>query len=897
VKAPKELPPMLRWLLEHLLPPDRRDDILGDLAETQTMRRAQLDSRITRRLLWRETVALLLWRAHRRPISEHGTGSHGAHRKTTLVRDLVQDIRFGLRTAARNPGFALTALAVIGLGIGASTTVLTLVNHIFFQPPAGVEQPQRLLSVYRSWAPGQGGGAIQSPDYKYYRANVTGLAGLAAYGGGNFVAAYSTGATDTDQLRGLFVSDNYFNVLGVRPALGRFFRAEENQTPGTHPVVVLSHGFWRRAFGADPEAAGRRLTLNGIEHTVVGVAPEDFRGISPLADPPDVWIPIAMFGALNRLEQMAWWERVPHLRSSWLVLVGRLAPGTTYEAAAANLEALSDALSYPGRGETEGILVTRELQYRPSQAAQLASLSKMLLAVVLIVLAIASANFAVLLLSRATNRHREMSIRAAMGAGRARLFRQLLAESVLLGLGGWVLGVALAYASSDAAATLLPYGFVGHFAPDVRALAWGLTLALLTSAAAGLVPSIHTAGANIAGAIGRGRTATGHSRVRDALVVGQMALSLMLVAGAVLFARSFWSARTQDLGFATHNRLILQVNLRSQGYTEPEGRAFLPRALERLRGLPAVSSVVLSRQIPFQGDWSTDLEPPPGAEPNREDGTIWIGLNAVSPGFFETMGIPLVSGREFGPADDEGGTLVAIINERLAKLLWPSENPLGRSISLGEDRYLVIGIARGATYYSLGEEPTTQMYVSTDQQYVSTVHFMIETAAPATDLVPAAQTALRQLDPDLAFGWVTTMDAVVADVTARYQVSAVLVGLFSALALILAAAGLYGVVSFLVARRTREIGVRMALGAGRRRVAGDILRGGLSLAATGIVLGLIGALLLRRFTASLLYEVNASDPWALIGASATLLVVAAAASIVPARRATRVDPVEAIRTE
>ncbi len=902
MSQPKQLPTVLRWLLNRLLPRERRDDVLGDVAESHARWHARLDSRVAGRRLWREAAALLLWRARRRPVTRRiQAANHGVRRTNTatmVTRDLLQDMRFGLRAAARNPGFALTALAVLGLGIGASTTVLTLVNHIFYHPPAGVLEPDRLVTVYRSWAPGQGGGAIQNPDYQYYRQNVTTLAGLAASGGGDFVASYSTGTEGTGQLSGVFVSYNYFDVLGVRPALGRFFRPEENGSPGTHPVVVLNYAFWRRAFGADPRAVGKQISLNGITHTVVGVAPEEFGGINPFAEPPDTWIPIAMSGALTRQAGMAWWERVPRQRSSWLTLVGRLAPGVTFEMAAANLESLSDALTYPERGDTEGIMVTRDLLYRPGQAAQLWSLSRMLVAVVTIVLVIATANFAVLLLSRATTRTREMSIRMAIGAGRSRLVRQLLAESVLLGLAGCAVGVGLAYAFSDAAATLLPYGFGRGFAPDLRVLAVAVVLSVVTSAVAGLVPAVHAAGANIARVIGHRRNATGRSLVRDALVVGQMALSLVLVAGAVLFARSFWTARQQDLGFESRNRLIVQVDLRSQGYTESEGRAFLNRALTELRSLPGVSRVASSRQIPFQGDWSTDLEAPPGSQPNSEDGTIWIGLNAVSPGYFETMGVGLASGRPFDSGDVEGGTLVAVLNQRLAQLLWPGENPLGRSIAFGEDLELqVIGVARDATYYALGEDPTTQLYVSVHQRYMPRVHFVIETAGRPADLAPVVQASLRQLDPELAFGWVTTMEDVVAAVTARYKVSAVLVGLFGGVALLLAVAGLYGVVSFLVARRTRDIGVRMALGAARRRVAGDVLRGGLALAGTGVVLGLAGALLLRRFTASLLYEVEASDPWALITASVMLLAVTAAASFVPALRATRVDPVEAMRAE
>lgn len=814
-----------------------------------------------------------------------------------MGRDLLQDLRFGVRSLARRPGFALTAFVVLGLGIGAPTTVLTLVSRIFFDSPPGVTEPHRLVRVWRSWAPGEGGGSLMNPDYAYYRENASTLDGLAAWGG-SITASYTLDGTSSDQLDALCVSDNFFDVLGVTPARGRFFLPEENRTPGTDPVAVVSDGFWRRALAADPDVVGRAITMNGIAFTVVGVAPEGFRGLSAFSGSPDAWVPIAMFGALSRASDAAWWERVPHMRSSWLSVVGRLAPGVTFEAAEANLQALSEALTYPERSEGEGLMVTREALYSPRQSASLHSLSRMLLAVVLIVLAIATANVAVLLLSRASARTREIGIRTAMGAGRGRLVRQLLAESLVLGLGGGLLGITLAYAFSDAAASLLPYTFAESFAPDLRVLSAAVALSVLTSTLAGLAPALHAARRDISSSLEGARTAGGRSRARDLLVVAQVALSLVLVAGAILFTRSFWTARTQDLGFATEDRLVLQVNLRALGYSEDEGRTFIPRALERLRAVPGVEEVATTRMIPFQGDWSSDIEPPPGARPNTDEGQLWIGFNAVSPDYFDVMNVPILRGRPLGPEDREGGAPAIVVNETLEDLLWPDDDGLGRTVSNGDDwTFTVVGVAKDATYYELGEEPTTQAYVSVYQVYQPLVHFLVRTDGPATDWISPTEEALRELDSSLAFGWVTSMEAVFSDVTARYQVSAVLVGLFGALALVLAAAGLYGVVSFLVTQRTREIGVRMALGADRSRVAREVLRSGLVLATVGVLLGLATTFVLRRFTASLLFGVAPGDPWPLAGACVVLVAVAALASTGPARRATRVDPTEAIRSE
>ncbi len=909
MSSPGTIPGILLRFLRAVLPRDRREEVLADLEDAHRARIVRKGRRAARRHLYREAGSLLLWRLGWHPVPAGqrssprrvgkggpGKGGPGPRRRSALGSDLLQDLRFGVRTLRRRPGFSLMAVLVLGVGIGAPATVFTLVNAIFFHRPAQVSDPDRLIRLYRSWAPGEGGGALANPDFTYYRQQASTLSGVAAYGGMQ-VVAYSAGERN-DQLRLLFTSDNYFDVLGVVPAQGRGFLREENTVPGGAPVVVLSHAFWLRALGARRDLVGSTVRINDRPFRVVGIAPAGFTGISPVEAPADAWTPIAMYGAVTRASDMAWWERLPSLRERWLSVVGRLQPGVTFESAQGELTALSSALEYEGKDPEEGLLVARQFLFRPSQQATLVSLSRMLLIVVTFVLVIATSNVAVLLLSRATTRDREIGIRAGLGAGRGRIVRQLLAESLLLGSAGGVLGVGLAFALGGLAGGLLPLPFAMEFRPDARVLLASAALALSTAVLAGLAPALHAARMDVGTMLRGSRFGVSRGFLRNALVTGQIALSVVLVAGAFLFARSFWAARSQDVGFATDHRLVIQVNLRNQGYTPVQGRVFLARALERIGGLPGVENVTTARQIPFQGDWTTSFDAPPGAQPNDADGQILTGMNVVGPDYFQVAGIPIERGRSLGPEDSEGSPLAVVINQRLAEQIWPDQDPLGRTLPLSPDHHaLVVGVARTATYYALGEEPFPQVYAYLFQAYQPIVHFVVNTEGPPAALTSPVEQALRDIDPALAFGWVTTMASVLEDQTSRYEVSAVLVSLFSVLALLLAASGLYGVVSFAVARHTREIGVRMALGADRSTVAGEVLRSAARLGAVGLGLGLLGSVALRHLARSLLYEVEPNQVWPLLAASTVMALVTALAALAPARRATRVDPMEAIRTE
>jgi predicted permease len=888
-------PVVLRWIVRRAVPEERRDDVLGDLEATIAEREARLGKRAANRLLWKEALSLLVWRAR----SLHAPGWAG---------DAGSDLRFAARALARRPAFALTAVGVLALGIGSVTTVLTLVERIYFDPPSEVVEPHRLVRIYRAWRGGPVGGSLAHSDYMHYRAGSTTLAGVAAYDGGRTDVAYASAPGEADEIGVSYVSDNYFDVLGVRPALGRFFLPEEDSAPGTHLVAVMSHAFWRTALGAAPGALGRTVTLNGHPFTVVGVAPERFRGASPIDDAVDAWVPISTYGLLAKVEDMSWWERVPNSSMNWLTVIGRLAAGATPEAAEANLGSLSRALQYQGRDSTEYIALSEQYLYGPGQADTLATLSKLLLAAVAIVLVIALANVSVLALMRTATRGSELAIRNSVGASRGRIVRLILAESLLLGLAGGALGVGLAFVAGDVVASLLPFRFATSFTPDARVAAGAFLLALLAATAVGLSPALQIAPTNapsgrrrypdLKEVIEGGRHARAGTRLRDALVVGQVALSLVLVAGAALFSRSFLAARGEDLGFASENRLLLTLDLRSQGYDPARGSVFVRDAIERLEALPGVVRASTTTMVPFQGEWTTEMDTPAGARATEPNGKIVTGSNVVGPGYFEVMGIPIVSGRALGDQDVPGSPPVTVINQALARALWPGEDAVGKTLPIrkGVD-FTVVGVAADATYYELGEQPRAQAYGSLWQAFMDGITFVVQTEGPAVELASQAQAVFRDIDPALVFDRVESLESVLGDQVARYRVTASLVGIFGALALLLATGGLYALVAYLVASRTREIGLRMVLGADRARVAADVLARAVLLAAVGVALGLAGALATRRFTASLLYEIAPEDPVPLVIASATLLLVAALAALGPARRAMRVSPMDSLRAE
>jgi predicted permease len=814
-----------------------------------------------------------------------------------IVADLVQDLRYGVRSLLRRPAFAVLAVLILGLGIGANSAIFTLANRMFVSAPPSVDSPSALIRVSRSWAPGQGG-SVAYPDYEWYREGSRTLAGLMAYnpGGIAVTAAHGSGSSAA---RVWLVSDNYFAVLGLKPAAGRFFVAEENETPGTHPVAVISHGYWERVLGGDPSAVGGDVVLNGTRFTVIGIAPRSFRGLGPAETTPDFWLPIMMKPAVEPAGDDAWYRRLTDSHENWLVVVGRLGPGVGVEAARAELVGLHERLKeqFPSEPQDYTVHVTSQYRYYPGTGRSLADMTSMLLVVVGVVLLIASANVAVLLLSRAAVRSREMGVRSALGAGRGRVFRQMVTESLVLALAGGALGLLLSVWGARVAAGLLPFE-LAETGPDMRVVAFTAGVSVLAALLVGTAPAFQATRADVVSLIReRGRRGA-RSRLQDGLVVLQVGLSLVLVAGAVLFTRSLMAARTRDVGFDTAGLLLVSVNVRNHGYDTERAHAFLRAAHDRVTGLPGVVRATSSRIVPFQGDWTTDLKPPAGAAVTGE--VVTVGLNAVMPDYFETMGIALAGGRGFAASDDLGSDLVVVVNQHLADTFWPGREAVGQLLHVrGEDGppYRVVGVARNATYYRLGEEPQFQAYGSALQTPRMEITFMMRTAGDPLALARPAQDALHGLDPDLAFSDVGTMEAVFAEEIGRFRIAARLVGLFGVLALVLASVGLYAAVSYRVARRTREIGICMALGATRRRVARSVVGRGLGLAAAGVVLGLAGSFALARLVSGFIFGVAPRDPVTFLVAPLVLLAVAAFAAFVPARRAMAVDPMGAIRAD
>ncbi len=519
----------------------------------------------------------------------------------------------------------------------------------------------------------------------------------------------------------------------------------------------------------------------------------------------------------------------------------------------------------------------------------------MLAVVVAIVLLIASANIAILLLARASARAKEMGVRIALGAGRGRVIRQMLTESLLLGLGGGVLGFVVAFWSAGLAANLMPFTFAVQFTPDLGVLTFAIGLAAGTAMLFGCMPALQASRMDVASEVQRGRS-PGRSLMRNALVVGQVGLSVLLVTGAVLFARSLNTARAIDLGFETERRLVVGVNFRNHGYDRSRAMTFIEAALQRIASVPGVEAVSTVQMLPFMGKWMSDftasgVTPPQGR--NRFD----AGFNSVGPDYFGTMGIPLVAGREFTVQDGVGAPGVVIVNEVIAATVWPGQDAIGKQVRVSGVDGTVVGVARNATYYNLGEEPRAQFYIPTLQDDGFSTAFLVRTAGLPLASLRSVQNEINTLDPNLAVSRTLTMEDALDSEIGRYRVSATLVSLFGFLALLLATVGLYGVLSYLVVQRTREIGIRVALGATRASVGATVLARGMKLAAAGIVIGVAGALVSAKFVTSFLYGISPRDPVTFVIVPIVLMAVACVASFLPARRATLVDPMVALRSD
>ncbi|HEX6107349.1 MAG TPA: ABC transporter permease [Gemmatimonadales bacterium] len=795
-----------------------------------------------------------------------------------------QDLRFALRSLARTPGFALAAVATLALGIGANTAVFSVVHAVLLRP-LPFEAADRLVMVWgRHVTIGRETASL--PDFLDWRRDARRFEGMAAVTQTRYNLA---GDGEPEVIRGARATAALFPLLGVGATVGRVFVGDEERG-GASRVVVLSDGFWRRRYGANPDVVGRSIQLSGVPHIVIGVAPPALR----LQHDVDVWAPLVTDTTLGR-------------RADFLTVIGRLRPGVTVPQAQEELSTIAARLEreYP---ESNSGWSAEVIGLQEDMVAGVRPALLVFMGAVGLVLLIACANVANLMLARITSREREVTIRAALGASRRRLARQLLTESIVLALAGGTVGLLLAVWGVQAVRLLEP-GTLPRAAEvdlDLEVLGFAIGLALVTGLLFGLVPAWRVLGGDLHAGLkdgGRGTGASGVQRARAALVLAEVALAFMLLVGAALLLRSFERLQRVDPGFAGQGLLTARIAFPRNGYAEEERRvAFGTELLERLRATPGVRGAALVSDPPLGGNppaWSFLIggveQPAPGVV---QDALVHF----ASPDFFSLFGIPLLEGRAFSASDRAGAPPVALIGRALAERYWPGQSPLGQRITFGDPAdsaawLTIVGVVGDVRQETLAAPTHPQAYIPVAQFAPRTVVVGVRGEGDPLALLPTLKRRLAELDPALPLSEIATMDQVVAATLARPRLNAGLLGGFALAALLLATVGIYGVITYGVVQRTRELGIRMALGAGSARLLREVVSQGLLPVAAGLALGAVGALLGTRVLRSLLFGVGATDPLTFAGVTVVLLLVALIASYLPARRASRADPMVALRND
>ena len=831
----------------------------------------------------------------RAPAVAWGVG--GATPRGEHLGGLWGDLRIGARLLRRTPGFTTVAALTLALGIGANTTIFSVVNALLLRPMPGVSRPDELVLIGRTQA-GQGFDTFSYPDYLDYRDHATRLSGIGAYYGAP--AHLSTGGA-SDRVRAGVVSGNYFRVLGVKAAAGRTFLAEDDGAPNANPVVVLSYGLWRRRFGADSSVVGRRITINAHAFTVIGVAVEGFTGIERNSS-YDVFVPLAMTGALR-----PGFERALGARDAvWLQLFGRLAAGRTTVAAESELQGIASRLAraYPESNAERGVAVSGGIGFDPGSRAAIQSFAGILLGVVALVLLIACANVANLLLARGAARRQEFAVRASLGASRARLVRQLLAEGLLLSFMGGALGFALGVGTARVIVRLPLFASsltTIDPTPDGRVLLFTMVAAILSAVIFGVPSAFRASRTELVTSLKTSTTGGGvrRSLLRNGLLVSQLALSIVLLVAAGLFLRTLGALYATPPGFDTGQVLIATVDVALQGYDEERGRRFYDELEQRASTLPGVTGVGLGYMIPLGGGgWDTRIYP---AEitPTKEDPGLKTDINAVSVGYFGAIHMPVVQGRGFANTDRGGSPPVAVVNEVIARQLWPNQDPIGKRFRIGRDGEIltVIGVVQTAKYRSLVESSRPFFYRPFAQVYQTPMTLHVATTGDPRALISPVRQLVQALDRDLPVYRIQTLGDRLSGSVSMQRTAATLVASYGLLALLLAAIGLYGSMTYVVARRTREIGIRMALGARTAVVMRQVLREALVLALLGAAIGAVAAIPIARLLRNQLFGVGPGDPMTFAAVTVGLVIVAVAAAVSPAWRATRVDPVVALRSD
>ena len=804
-----------------------------------------------------------------------------------LLEDLAQDARYALRSLRKHPGFTFVAVLTLALGIGANTAIFSVINAVLLRP-LPYENADRLVILTETLSERPIG--VSYPNFVDWRNQSTAFENIAAVR--HRESFNLTGAGESERLQGRLVSANFLSTLGVNPIAGRDFVAEDDR-PGATPAVILSHAFWQRRFGGDEKIIGSQLTLNRQSFTVVGVLPADFQyGLDA-----DVTVPISL-----QAERYAARGRDPGIET-----VARIKSGVSVEAANAELNTIAARLEQQYPESNTGRRVRLD-SLREALVGDIRPTLLTLLGAVGLVLLIACANVANLLLARSTRRQKEIAIRTALGAGRRRILRQLFTESVLLAIAAGVAGLLLAIVGTSLMSSYLPEGIprIREISIDAPVLVFTLAASILTGVLFGLAPALQTSNPSLTETLKEGErnSSPGHNRTGKVLVVAEVALTLMLLIGAGLLVKSFWRLMQVDPGFNPQNLLAMQIAVNAGQDEGPRVANFLDQLQQRVKQLPGVQSVAISNGLPFEvaNQPAFVIEgqapPEPGNEPN---GILYI----VSPDYLDTLQITVLRGRSFSVHDTPSTTPVALIDEVFARQYFPNQDPLGKRLRHTETREIV-GIVRHVEHTNLegqsasrGEvyTPFSQIAVERLPRFVRRVNLLVRTTVDPLSLAQPVRNQISALDKDQAVFNVRTMEQALSRSVAARRFSMILLSVFATLALILAAVGIYGVISYSVAQRTREVGIRMALGAQTTDVLKLVVRDGLKLVVIGVVVGLVGAFMLSRLLTTLLFGVKPTDLITYATVALGLIAVALAACYIPARRAAKVDPLVALRFE
>ena len=807
---------------------------------------------------------------------------------------MTRDVRYAIRRLTHNPGFSLIVVMTLALGIGANTAIFSIVNGVLLRP-LPYDEPDRLVALNHYYANLDGleaGFAV--PTYRDVRERMKIFDAFAVAQGWN---ANLTGLGQPERLIASKTTAEFFKVYGVQPLRGRTFATGEDQA-GRDKVVVLSHGFWQRRFGGDATVIGRKILLDGEPYDVIGVMPAGFYSFFNRAT--DLWAP-----AVFTPEQYGDNRRT----NEFLVAAGRLKLGIGIEQATRDVTAFADGLKrdFPDSYARQWTIAATSMNEMATRRIRTALLT--LVGAVGFVLLIACANIANLLLARAASRTREVAVRAAVGATRTDLIRQLLAESLVLSVVGAVVGLGIAYGAVGALVATVPVDLlrVEAIQIDGTVLVFTLAVALVTGLLFGIAPAIHASRADLHDALKDGARTVGESRghwLRRSLVVAEVALALTLLVGAGLLIRSFAMLQGVDPGFDPRNLVTVNLSLPQAKYTTPESRAAFFETLRlRLVGLPGVESVGGTSNVPFGGNWSTGSFSVEGYQSPEGQPGPWGDQRLVTPGFHETLKITLLKGRLIAPTDREGAQKVVVVDDEMVRRYWPNTDPIGKRITFDDttapdvEWITVIGVVEHTAHEGLDAERRVQLYRPVQQRPISQMTFALRSQGDPTQLVASVRQAVLAIDPDQPIAQVRTMDAMMDEALGQRKLSMYLLGSFAGLALLLSAIGIYGVMSFDVTRRSQEIGVRMALGAARRSVLSLVMKQGMGLALVGVAIGLAGAFALTRVLEAQLFGITRTDPATFAFVAVILMLVATMATLIPALRAIRLDPVRALRCE